>query len=153
MGAASWLDGMGVARKCLADMADSAVGVDEVDANDVRISCESTDGNSCVSEAGAAVLAARLGVPVTVLAVNRGASNGVECAVQLRVYHPAGSVAGEALDLDVCINLLLDSGSMHWMAIKYPAELEMQYVRPAAEDCLGLGSSSFALLPHIFFGK
>jgi hypothetical protein len=32
LGAASWLDGMGFARKSLADMADSAVGVDDVDA-------------------------------------------------------------------------------------------------------------------------
>jgi hypothetical protein len=107
----------------------------------------------CVSEAGAAVLAAGLGVPVTVLVANRGANNAVECAVQLRVYHPAGSVAGETLHLDVYINLLLDSGSMHWMAIDYPAELEMQCVRPAVEDALGLGSSSFALLPHMFSGE
>jgi hypothetical protein len=66
------------------------------------------------------------------------------------MYHPQGSAQTGALDLDKGLNLLLDSGSSHWMAVEYPAWLRMHGVRQA-EDGLGLGSSSFALVPPTTF--
>jgi hypothetical protein len=125
-------------------------GVDAVDAADVARSCGDKAANRSVSEAGAAVVAAVFGVPVTVLVVNRSCAVQCECAVQLRMYHPQGSAQTGALDLDKVFNLLLDSGSSHWMAVEYPAWLLMHGVRQA-EDGLGLGSSSFALVPPTTF--
>jgi hypothetical protein len=151
VGSGTWLDGMQAARTSLACMADSASGVDAVDAEDVRRSCLSPDGMRCVSEAGAAVLAVGLGVAVSVLIVNRNVGGGCECPEQLRVYHPDGVMKRYRMLLDSCMNLLLDSGSGHWMASEYPVGLEMAVVRQAAEDELGLGSSSFAVLPPMFW--
>jgi hypothetical protein len=73
-----------------------------------------------VSEAGAAVLAAVFGLPVPVLVVNRSPAVQCECALQLRVCYPLGCVGASSLDLDAGLNLLLASGSSHWMAVEYP---------------------------------
>jgi hypothetical protein len=145
-----WLEGGEQARTWLRSMCQGTRGVDAVDAADVARSCSDMAANRSVSEAGAAVVAAVFGVPVAVLVVNRSRAVQCECAVQLRVYHPQGSAQTGALDLDKGLNLLLDSGSSHWMAVEYPAWLRMHGVRQA-EDGLGLGSSSFALVPPTTF--
>jgi hypothetical protein len=68
-----------------------------------------------------------------------------ECLMQLRVYHPHGSIAADTFDLDASVNLILDSGSTHWVAVEYPASVCMLGVRQV-EDGLALGSSSFAIV-------